>query len=114
MKRNLCFFLFLIVAVPLSGRTQQSRNDVALTETQKLGRLTFMQRCAVCHTIPTPTSRRYGPQLYKDIVEGNEDVIRERILNGSPSRMPGFKYTLDQSHVDAIIDYLKTVERAPR
>jgi mono/diheme cytochrome c family protein len=82
-----------------------------LTETQVTGRRIFQQRCAVCHTRVTLTSLNYGMLLNKELVEGNEDMIRSYIQNGS-ARMPGFKYGLQVNEIDAIIDYLKTVPKA--
>jgi hypothetical protein len=65
----------------------------------------------VCHTRVTLTSLNYGMLLNKELVEGNEDMIRSYIQNGS-ARMPGFKYGLQVNEIDAIIDYLKTVPKA--
>jgi mono/diheme cytochrome c family protein len=38
-------------------------------------------------------------------------MIREYIRNGS-KKMPGFKYGLEPSEIDAIVEYLKTVPKA--
>jgi mono/diheme cytochrome c family protein len=103
------FGLFLFLALPL--RAQQSNPTSTLTETQKEGRRIFQQRCAVCHTPPTVVAKRYGPALYKEIVEDNEDTIRETIMEGREALMPGFKYGLARPEIDAIIEYLKTVKR---
>jgi mono/diheme cytochrome c family protein len=41
-------------------------------------------------------------------------MIRDYIRNGS-KRMPGFKYGLEPSEIDAIVEYLKTVPKpAPK
>jgi len=53
----------------------------------------------------------YGIQLNKELVDGNEDMIRDYIRNGS-KKMPGFKYGLEPSEIDAIVEYLKTVPKA--
>jgi len=98
-----------LVAISLCA--QQSGPNIQLTDTQKEGRRIFQQRCAVCHTPPTVVSKRYGPVLYKDIVIDNEDAIRETILEGRENLMPGFKYGMERSEVDAIIEYLKIVPR---
>jgi mono/diheme cytochrome c family protein len=90
---------------------QPAEAPTKLTETQTTGRRIFQQRCAVCHTRVTLTSLNYGMLLSKELVDGNEDMIRSYIQNGSP-RMPGFKYGLQASEIDAIIDYLKTVPKA--
>jgi mono/diheme cytochrome c family protein len=103
------FGSFLFVSLPL--RAQQSTPSSPLTDTQKEGRRIFQQRCAVCHTPPTVVSKRYGPALYKEIVEDNEDTIRETIMDGRESLMPGFKYGMTRQEIDAIIEYLKTVKR---
>ncbi len=101
------------LAASLSVRAQQT-STAPLTDAQKEGRRIFQQRCAVCHTLPTVVSRRYGPALYKEIVEGNEDNIRDTVLEGREGLMPGFKYGLTRAEVDSIIDYLKTVNRPAR
>jgi mono/diheme cytochrome c family protein len=103
--------VFLAISVPL--RAQQS-SGTSLTDTQKEGRRIFQQRCAVCHTPPTVVSKRYGPALYKEIVEDNEDNIRDTIMEGREGLMPGFKYGLTRAGTDSIIEYLKTVNRPAR
>jgi mono/diheme cytochrome c family protein len=100
---------FPIFSSPL--RAQQPKPNSTLTDTQKEGRRIFQQRCAVCHTPPTIVARRYGPALYKEIVEDNEDTIRDTILEGREALMPGFKYGLTRPAIDSIIEYLKTVKR---
>lgn len=104
---GLGFFL----ALPL--RAQQS-SGAQMTDIQKDGRRIFQQRCAVCHTLPTVVSKRYGPALYKELVEDNEDNIRGVILEGREGLMPGFKYGLTRAEVDSIVEYLKTVDRPAR
>jgi len=55
----------------------------------------------------------YGTALYKDLVNGNEDAIKEMIRSGS-GKMPGFKLGLQPSEIDAIVEYLKTVPKPPK
>ncbi len=114
MVRRILFFMgvssfFSMISPPL--RAQQAHPNGALTDTQKEGRRIFQQRCAVCHTPPTVVAKRYGPALYKEIVEDNEDTIRDTIMEGREALMPGFKYGLTRPEVDSIIEYLKTVKR---
>jgi hypothetical protein len=45
------------------------------------------------------------------LIIGNEDAIRGFINDGSKGKMPGFKYGLDRTEVDSIVEYLKTVEK---
>ena len=110
MTRATSILLFLLTSFSLATPAQQAGTDSSLNDTQKLGRRIFHQRCGVCHTQPTRTSPMYGPVLYKDIVEGNEDTIRQFIRSGS-ARMPGFKYGLEPLEIDAIVEYLKTVPK---
>jgi mono/diheme cytochrome c family protein len=113
IRKFICFLgapaLCLFISPAL--RAQQSKPNSSLTDTQKDGRRIFQQRCAVCHTPPTVVAKRYGPALYKEIVEDNEDTIRETIMEGWEALMPGFKYGLTKSEIDSIIEYLKTVKR---
>lgn len=113
MIRTASILLFLLTSFPLTTPAQQASIDSSLNDTQKLGRRIFQQRCGVCHTQPTRTSPMYGPVLYKDIVEGNEDTIRQFIRSGS-ARMPGFKYGLEPMEINAIVEYLKTVPKPPK
>ena len=117
MARHLpaAVFALTLVAVALPALAQQSSPAPApLSDTQKEGRRIFQQRCAVCHTLPTVVSKRYGPALYKELVEDNDDNIRNTILDGREGLMPGFKYGLSRGEIDSIIEYLKTVNRPAR
>ena len=108
------FLLLTFLPAALSAQESPAKKAADLTPTQLLGRRIFQQRCGVCHTQPTPGSAIYGISLYKDIVDGNEDMIRDYIRNGS-KRMPGFKYGLEPTEIDDIVEYLKTVAKpAPR
>ena len=86
---------------------------LSLTDTELLGRFRFKQRCALCHAAQTNLSTAtWGPLLTQRNVTGREAIARQQILDGSP-RMPAFKYTLDTTTIDAIIAYLRKVERLP-
>jgi len=107
--------LFLVLLLPfiLSAKTSAgapgSSNDPVV-----LGRRLFQQHCGVFHTQPTLTNPMYGPSLYRDIVNGREDAVRDYIGKGS-SKMPGFRYSLKASEIIAIVEHLKTVPKpAPR
>ncbi len=112
-----CFMLLavlvsiLAVSIPLRA---QKPSATPLTEVQKDGRRIFQQRCAVCHSLPTVVSKRYGPALYKELVEDNEDNIRDVIKQGREGLMPGFQYGLSRVEIDSIVEYLKTVNRPAR
>ena len=118
MRVAVLIVLCVLIVFPLAASAQQANSNansnVTLNDTQILGRRIFQQRCAVCHTQSTPGARRYGPVIYKDLVDGNEDTIREFIRNGSTGKMPGFKYGLEPAEINAIVEYFKTVPRPPR
>jgi len=103
------FLLLFLLGSYFTTSFAQSNSSAPQTAVQKLGQRVFEQRCPVCHTQPALNSRRYGPALSKGLVESNEDMIRQVIVDGVPGRMPGFKYGLTASEIDAIIAYLKTV-----
>jgi len=86
---------------------------LSLTETEMVGRFRFRQRCALCHAPQSDGSTNtWGPLLTRRNVTGREANVRERILEGSDS-MPAFKYALDATTIEAIVAYLKKVERFP-
>src|SRR5258708_17439246 len=94
---------FLAASLPV--RAQQT-STAPLTDAQKEGRRIFQQRCAVCHTLPTVVSRRYGPALYKEIVEDNEDNIRDTVMEGRERLNPRFKYGLTRAEIYSTSDCL--------
>jgi mono/diheme cytochrome c family protein len=97
--------MFLLV----SSLQAQTTQEHSLSEIQKTGRRLFQQRCAVCHTPPMVISKSYGPALNTATMSGREDSVRTTIQEGESGLMPGFKYTLEPSEIDAIIKYLKIV-----
>lgn len=106
MKRSASVFLFLLIACPQHAFAQQARDG--LTDQQRLGRQILAQSCGVCHLPPARNARTYGPPLNKGTAGGDDSVMREYILDGTP-RMPGFKYFLQRADIDAIIAYVRTV-----
>lgn len=101
----LCLGIF-----PLAAGAQQVNTDKQLTDVQKLGRRVFEQRCGICHEQARAGFQTYAPLLYKDLVAGSEDAIKEIIRSGS-AKMPGFKLGLQPAEIDAIVEYLKTVPK---
>lgn len=102
--------LLFLGVFPLIARAQQANPEKPPTDVQKLGQRIFQQRCGICHEQARPGFQMYGPALYKDLVNGSEDAIKEMIRNGS-GKMPGFKLGLQPSEIDAIVEYLKTVPK---
>ncbi len=107
MKRMVSVFLLLVAAAYTQSAAGQQAAD-NLNEQQRLGRQVVAQACGVCHLPPAKGARTYGPALSKGAGGGDENVVREYIVNGTP-RMPSFKYFLQPSEIDAIVAYLKTV-----
>jgi len=80
-----------------------------LTPQQLQGRNLFNQSCMVCHVKLQITSpAKYGPDLSRNALGGQEAVMREVISNGTPN-MPGFKYHFEPDQIDAIVAYVKTL-----
>jgi mono/diheme cytochrome c family protein len=106
MKRSAPLLLFLLAVWPTCAFAQQA--DASLTDTQKHGRQVFAQSCGICHLPPETGARTFGPPLNKAAGGGDDDIMREYILNGTP-RMPSFKAYLKPADIDAIIAYVRTV-----
>jgi mono/diheme cytochrome c family protein len=115
MKNGSMVLLSLVLLFPLGLAAQNGGSTPASgSDTVTLGRRLFQQNCSICHTQATLTNPMYGPSLYRDIVNGKEDAMRDYIAKGS-SKMPGFRYGLKASDSGAIVEYLKTVPKpAPR
>jgi mono/diheme cytochrome c family protein len=106
-------FLLLLCAgcLPMVIQAQHPESKTDPVDVQKKGQQLFQQHCSVCHENQTLTHQAtYGPRLDKNLVQGNEDAMKGIVLNGL-GRMPGFKYTLQPSEVDAILAYLGTVHK---
>jgi len=107
---KLAIILLFVLGVPPVLFAQQNSPSAGLNGTQEEGRRLYQQRCGVCHTPPTQTSKSFGPVLYKNLIAGNEDAMQAYIKNGS-KKMPGFKYELQPSQITAIVEYLKVVPK---
>lgn len=110
MKRLRWGLLIFLVIFPLTALGQQENTEKPLNDVQKLGQRVFQQRCGICHAPARAGFQMYGPFLYKDLINGSEDAIKEIIRSGS-TKMPGFKSGLQASEIDAIVEYLKTVPK---
>lgn len=106
-------FVAFLLPVRVPAQSTRSASDSA-KDAVTLGRRLFQQNCSICHTQATLTNPMYGPSLYRDLINGKEDAIRDYIAKGS-NKMPGFRYSLQAPEINAIIEYLKTVPKpAPR
>jgi mono/diheme cytochrome c family protein len=109
MKRSVPLFLILLTFGARPGSPQKA----AFTDQQLQGRNIVAQSCAVCHLPSGPEAKTYGPSLNKSTLPDDDDAVRQTIMEGN-SRMPGFKYSLQPSQIDAIIAYLRTVPPRPK
>ena len=98
---------FVLMLMSSSTGWAQS-NDGNLSERQLRGRQLLAQSCGVCHLTPSMNQKTYGPPLNKASGNGNNDILRTFIMEGTP-RMPAFKHYLKAPEIDAIIDYVRTV-----
>ena len=105
-KTPLWLLLFLFAAGPQYASAQQAGDG--LNDAQRHGRQLLAQSCGICHLPPELGARTYGPPLNKTAGGGDDDIMREYILNGTP-RMPSFKSYLKSTDIDAIISYVRTV-----
>jgi mono/diheme cytochrome c family protein len=96
----------------------QHPSGTKLTAQQERGANLFIQRCSLCHlgkTFGAGGSKQcctpsLGPDLsgsFKNATPAQEKMLRETILNGGPSYMPGWKYGLESNDIEDIIAYLK-------
>ena len=106
MKRII--FAGLLLMTPSATTVWAQQSDGNLTDKQLRGRQVLAQSCGVCHLQPSMGAKTYGPPLNKASVNGNNDIMRTFILEGTP-RMPAFKHYLKTADVDAIIDFVRTV-----
>ena len=112
MKRSASLFLFLLLLAGYVQYVFAQQVDDRLNDQQRLGRQILSQSCGVCHLPPARNAKTFGPLLNKTAGGGDDAVMREYILDGTP-RMPAFKYFLQPAEIDAIIAYVRTVP-APR
>ena len=110
MKRLEWMALALLALGPqvVSVSAQPAATQVSLNDKEFTGMRLFNQSCRVCHTKPQLSSPLYGPALSRQSLNGQDDVMREVISNGTP-RMPGFKHHFQPQQIDAIVAYLKSI-----
>jgi mono/diheme cytochrome c family protein len=109
MRCNAGMVSLLLAAGVQAAAAQPFPASGTLTPQQLQGRNLFNQSCMVCHVKLQITSpAKYGPDLSKNALGGQEAVMRDVISNGTPN-MPGFKYHFEPDQIDAIVAYLRTL-----
>jgi mono/diheme cytochrome c family protein len=106
------------IFAPRSLPAQQASAS-ALNEQQATGKRLFQQNCALCHLGEPENSKNpkdegtsIGPRLegvFRAPRSRPEAVVKSFIQQGVDGKMPGFRYGLEPTEIDAIIAYLKTL-----
>jgi mono/diheme cytochrome c family protein len=99
--------MFVLAAWPLAASAQGS-----LTAEQREGRRILTQNCNICHLPQSPGSATYGPRLSRTSANGDDNLMREVIMNGLV-KMPGWKYTLSAQDISNVIAYVRTLPEPP-
>jgi len=122
MKCRACFLCFLgivlgaLFVAPLSeGQSQQSTSP-PLSEKAKKGKDLFTDNCFICHDRDSDRVKMLGPSLdglfkRKTLIVGKpvtEENVKEVIKMGPTPGMPGFRYKLSDTEIDALVEFLKT------
>src|ERR1700710_268098 len=108
MRHSATFIILTLAAWPLAAVAQPSD----LSAQQKHGRQILTQNCNICHLPQNPGSATYGPRLSKTSTNGDDNLMRDAIKNGIV-RMPAWKYTLNDSDINDIIAYVRTLPEPP-
>jgi mono/diheme cytochrome c family protein len=107
MIRALLLAAAAVFSLPHAISAQEASDR--LNDQQRHGRQLLAQSCGVCH-LPTElnSAKTYGPPLTKAAGNGDDQIMREYIMNGTP-RMPAFRHYLKDEDINAIIAYVRTV-----
>jgi mono/diheme cytochrome c family protein len=109
MRSNAGIVCLALAAGVQAAAAQPFPASDTLTPQQLQGRNLFNQSCMVCHVKLQITSpAKYGPDLSRNALGGQDAVMRDVISNGTPN-MPGFRYHFEPDQIEAIVAYLKTL-----
>jgi mono/diheme cytochrome c family protein len=112
MKRFATACAFILAGSP--GPVWAQQGAPSLSATQLEGQRLFVQHCGLCHNkiqvnVPAPN----GPVLTKAVLDnGNEAHVKSQIADGSPN-MPGYKLMFEPAQIDALVDYIRTLNPPP-
>ena len=107
------------ISLAAQTSTSSSRMPPALSEKAQRGKAVFTDRCFVCHDVDSERVPRLGPppleSLFKKekLINGkpvNEANVTEMIKFGPTPNMPAFQYTLTDSQISDVVEYLKRKE----
>jgi mono/diheme cytochrome c family protein len=102
--------LFVALFAGAIGPALAQQAAPTLTAAQDEGRRLFVQHCNLCHwKIQINVAAPFGPLITRAVLEGGKEAqIKAQIANGSPN-MPGYKVMFEPAQIDAIVEYIKTV-----
>ena len=109
------FVLAFAIVSPVTAAAQFPPGSGAgkpQTDAELRGEAFFVKTCILCHG-PTTGQARVLKLGITDLIGFakrpgvTEDYLRQRILEGVPGRMPGYKYTYTPAELDNLIAYLK-------
>jgi mono/diheme cytochrome c family protein len=109
------FVLAFVIVSPVTAGAQFPPGSGAgkpQTVAEQGGEAFFVKTCLLCHGPTTGQARvlKLGASdlmgLYKR--PGiTEEYVRQRIAEGVPGRMPGYKYTYTPAQLESLLAYLK-------
>jgi mono/diheme cytochrome c family protein len=106
-----CVCVWLLFSAA-GGAAQQTPATASLTATERTGEKLFLQRCSLCHLGSAPTYQPWGPPLDGRVTDASEARIRTVIAEGVRN-MPGWRYALNPSQIDAIVAYMRKLGPMP-
>ena len=108
-------------ASPYALHDQLPQAD-GLSEIAKHGESLFQMNCAFCHAADGTSRNWIGSFLEphprnltsRDILQRDTEDLRQVVLEGlTGTSMPAWKHVLNEAEVDAILEYLRQINKAP-
>lgn len=82
----------------------------AMSDSAKVGRVLWVQKCAYCHDgVGSPTYRTMGPWLSAEMIRNLGEANAKAFIKSGDVRMPAFKYNLSDAQIDHLIAFIKTI-----
>jgi mono/diheme cytochrome c family protein len=99
-----------IQLVPRDYDMEKLAHEPRVSETVFRGRVLWVQKCAFCHDgLGQPTYKTMGPWIDQEMVKLLTDDVIKIIVQSGTARMPAFKYALNATQLDDLLNFLKTV-----
>jgi mono/diheme cytochrome c family protein len=108
MKRTLALLIVPLAVAAAVPYIASAQTTPQLTESQVRGRIILTQNCNICHLPQNPGSQTYGPLLNRASANG-DDALMKQVIQTGLVKMPGWRYTLNDSQIADVIAYIKTL-----